>query len=191
MKTYLALEQAAKRRLMHRPVARRQALRGFTLTELMIAVGVVAILAAVAIPSYSAYVVRGKRAEAKTALMQAAQFMERIYSQSGCYGFTDAASCAAGAGAAVTVPTTAGASDYAVAFSAAPSTLNNQGYTLAATPCGSTGANCTTGSTFTDPACGTLTLDNAGAKGALGVSPLTTATATGATLAAIGQCWDR
>ena len=166
--------------------------RGVTLTELLIVLAVVALLAAIAIPSYSAYVVRSKRAEAKTALVQAAQYMERIYSQSGCYSFTDANSCALGAatppGVAATVPTTT-ASDYAVTFSVAPTAAvpPGQGFTLAATPCGA-GAVCTSGSTFTDADCGVLTLDNAGTKGALG---MTTANATGTTLAAIGQCWNR
>ena len=44
---------------------------GFTLLELMIAVVVVAILAAVAYPSYQNYVGRGYRAEAHTALREA------------------------------------------------------------------------------------------------------------------------
>ncbi len=173
-------------------LAAGQRARGVTLTELLIVLAVVALLAAIAIPSYSAYVVRGKRAEAKTALLQAAQYMERIYSQSGCYSFTDANSCALGAatppGLAATVPTTT-ATDYAVTFSVAPTAAvpPGQGFTLAATPCGA-GAACTSGSTFTDADCGVLTLDNAGTKGALG---MTTATATGTALAAIGQCWNR
>jgi type IV pilus assembly protein PilE len=173
-----------------------RALRGFTLVELIVAVAVVAILAAVAMPSYSAYVVRGKRAQAKTALLQAAQTMERVYSQSGCYSFTDANSCANGKaippGLVVTVPAPT-ATDYAVGFQVAPTAapVPGQGYTLAATPCGG-GGTCTNGSSFTDAVCGALTLDNTGAKGALGASStLTTSTASGATLTAIQQCWDR
>ncbi len=170
--------------------------RGYTMVELLTAVAVVAILAVVAIPSYSAYVVRAKRAQAKTSLVQAAQYLERVYSQSGCYSYTDANSCAKGAatppGLLVIVPATT-ATDYAVAFMVAPTaTANGQSYTLAATPCGA-GPACAGGSTFTDAVCGALTLDNAGAKGALGVSPtLTTSTApVGPVLAAIQQCWDR
>lgn len=179
-------------RRARRTVARRlaRAVGGFTLIELMVAVAVVAVLAVVALPSYTAYVTRAKRAQAKTALLQAAQSMERVYSQSGCYGFTDAISCAKGAavppGQTVAVPGTS-ATDYSLAFqgTVGPS------YTLAATPCGA-GTACTSGSTFTDPTCGALTVDNTGAKGALGVSSsVTTANATGATLAAIQQCWDR
>jgi len=58
---------------------------GFTLTELLIAVAIVGILAAVAYPSYLEQIRKTRRADAEAVLMQAAQFMERIYSESGCY----------------------------------------------------------------------------------------------------------
>ena len=50
---------------------------GFTLLELMIAVAIVAILSALAYPSYQSYVGRGYRAEAHTAL-----HVSRIYKSS-------------------------------------------------------------------------------------------------------------
>lgn len=46
--------------------------RGFTLIELMITVAIVAVLAAVAYPSYMDYVRKGKRATAQAALMEVA-----------------------------------------------------------------------------------------------------------------------
>src|SRR5690606_15122717 len=57
----------------------RRAQRGFTLLELMITVVVVAILASVAYPSYTDFVVRSKRAEGKAALLDAAQALERHF----------------------------------------------------------------------------------------------------------------
>ncbi|AVS78597.1 prepilin-type cleavage/methylation domain-containing protein [Paracidovorax avenae] len=55
--------------------------RGFTLIELMITVAVVGILAAIAYPSYREYVSKSRRAEAKTILLSAQQWMERFYSE--------------------------------------------------------------------------------------------------------------
>jgi len=46
--------------------------RGFTLMELVVTMTIIAILAAIAIPSYSQYITRSKMRVAQTALMEAA-----------------------------------------------------------------------------------------------------------------------
>ena len=58
---------------------------GFTLIELMIVVAIVAILASIALPSYSSYIARARRADARTQLLQAAQFMQRFYAANDRY----------------------------------------------------------------------------------------------------------
>lgn len=52
--------------------------RGFTLIELMIAVAIVAILAAVAYPSYQEYVVRANRSAAQTFMLAIANKQEQF-----------------------------------------------------------------------------------------------------------------
>jgi type IV pilus assembly protein PilE len=148
---------------------------GFTLIELLLTVILVAILAAIAIPSYSAYVVRGQRAAAKVALEQAAQYLERNYTAYGCYNYATQANCTGQTGTQLALPTSlasaptdGGPATYAITLPTA--TLQAQGFILNATPCGATGANCPSGSntTFTDLDCGVLSLDNTGLKGASG-----------------------
>lgn len=55
--------------------------RGFTLIELMIVVAIIAILAAVAFPSYSNYVVRSNRVDMQAHMLQLATTLERYKSQ--------------------------------------------------------------------------------------------------------------
>ena len=130
-------------------------LRGFTLIELMIAVVVIAIIAAVGFPSYQEYIRRGKRAEGKAHLLRAAQQMERYYSLNNCYP-SNTANCGSAASstaalAAVSVNAHSGDSVASSAYNLSVTTTP-QAFTLTATP------------TFTDTKCGNLGYNNAGAK---------------------------
>lgn len=60
-------------------------INGFSLIEVMIVVVIVGILAAVAMPSYNNYVIRGSRAAAQTELLELASLQEKIYLNSSAY----------------------------------------------------------------------------------------------------------
>lgn len=127
---------------------------GFTLIELLIVIVVLGILTAVAVPTYQAHTARANRAEAKAALLQAAQLMERNYSTANCYNFRTPANCANQAGPAMTIAIpapAAGAARYNVALSA----VNRSSFTLRATRAG----------TMADDPCGDFTLTHTGAQG--------------------------
>lgn len=121
---------------------------GFTLIEVMIVVGIVAILAAVAYPSYMDSVRKGWRAEARSALVQEMQQQERYFTQLGKYKST--------------------------VFKADSSDLGSAGkYVLTAvcdpSPCtGKLTLTATLKSPFSDPQVGNVSIDSTGVKSCTG-----------------------
>lgn len=140
-------------------------MQGFTLIEVMIVVAVVAILAAVAYPSYQQSVAKTRRAAAQGCLVEMAQFMERFYTTNMRYDQTAAATPVA-----VALPSPACRADmtnfYTFSFTTGQPTQST--YTVQAVPQG--------GQATVDAGCGTLTLTQAGTKGRTGT-------------AALGDCW--
>jgi len=61
-------------------------MRGVTLLELMVVVVILGILTAIAYPSYTQFVERAKRTEARALLLQIAVDQERFYLQNNTFG---------------------------------------------------------------------------------------------------------
>lgn len=124
--------------------------RGFTLIELMITVAIIGILASIALPAYTSYIQRGWRADARTVLLENAQFMARFYSQN----LTYLSGGAAPALPMITAPKEGSAKYNITVVVQAASATDAAGFTLTATPTG-----------WTDTRCGALTLNQLGVKG--------------------------
>lgn len=110
--------------------------------ELMIVVAVVAILAAVALPSYQEYIKRSNRAEARAEVLRAEGWLERFNAENNRYTDNAANSANSGFDSAFTSVPAGGAARYNIAV-----TLTSSSYAITATPTGS----------MRNDACGTYT----------------------------------
>lgn len=147
------------------PVVRQNAIqkgrmRGFTLIELMVVVAVIAILGAIAFPSYQEAVRKGHRGQAKADLLDLAQRAERFRTINGTYeGFA--------LGSGDDKSPRQGTQRYTVTLATTPTT-----FTLKAAPFNAQQRK--------DARCRTLVLNQAGEKTIEG-SPTPTGTAA--------ECW--
>jgi len=107
--------------------------RGFTMIEIMIAVAIVAILSAVALPSYRSYVTRSRVPEAFDMLSAYAARMEQTYQDSGRYDPATNGSCTptlpVGKNFSVTCSISAGGQGY-LAVATGSGTMSGYAYSI-------------------------------------------------------------
>lgn len=126
--------------------------KGFTLIEVMIVVAIIGILSAIAYPSYTEYIARGHRADARAGLLQAQQWLERAATATGVYPTT--------LPNALQWKKPDGTDDPSKRYTIGFQTGNtNAAFTLTATPKNGPQKN---------DKCGTYTLSNTGVRGAAG-----------------------
>jgi len=143
---------------------------GFTLIELLATVVIIAVLAAVAYPSYMDYLRKAKRTEGKVALLKATQYQERYFTDNNRYADAN------------TFPTLYGMAAGAVVYSSddgrlLPPPVSPPSYTisvvLGGVPLGiSHTMTATPNPPFTDPECGNLTITSTGARDRTGAAPV-------------------
>ena len=126
---------------------------GFTLIELMIVVVVVAVLSSLAYPSYQEFVAKAKRTEGKAALLDAAQALERHFTNYNTYP-----SSLSTAGVRTYSGDSAAKAAYTIAIAAGASGSLASSFTLTATPANG----------HVDAKCGNLSLNQLGVKGESG-----------------------
>ena len=122
--------------------------RGVSLIELMAALAIAAVLAAIALPAYREQVARGRRSAMQAGLLEDAQSMQRYYAGHDTFEGADDAVLAV-----TRLPRDGTAPAYRIALASPPPTAT--GWSLVATPLGP----------MTGDRCGRFTLDQSGRQG--------------------------
>ena len=138
--------------------------QAFTMIELMVAMAIVGIMSAIAIPSYQQYVMKSRRVAAITTLLDMASREERFYTSQNTYSILPSD---IGYGTGTSVPSPSAANNYyTVSVATASVTCGiTSCYTLQAVPvAGSTQAK--------DAECGTFTYTSTGIKSQTGTGSL-------------------
>lgn len=117
--------------------------KGFTLIELLITLAIIAILAAIAVPAYNNYILKARRADAQTTLLDLANRMEQYYAQNNSYAGATLAN--------VGVKATSPQGYYTISIG----NLSASTYDLTATP---------TGAQASDTSCSNITLNQLGQR---------------------------
>ncbi|WP_455208159.1 type IV pilin protein [Kaarinaea lacus] len=123
---------------------------GITLIELLITIAILGILSAIMVPSYSGYLNKSRRTDAKIALADAVKNMERCFATYNQYNHASCLSYPAGAGSVL--------SDEGH-YKVVATTLTQTTFTLTATPLPSSPQN-------KDDYCKLFSIDSTGIKNA-------------------------
>jgi type IV pilus assembly protein PilE len=132
-----------------KPTARRDTQHsacGFTIIELLVVIAIVALLTAIAVPSYQDYVLKSRRTEAKELLFTAAQRLQQYFTQNDMYtnSFSN-----------LNMSASSRNGHYTLTIAAGTTGSINTSYTLTAAP---------NGSQANDSACGNFVLNSLGTR---------------------------